>query len=196
MVDDAKKIVTLAEVAEASLGYPFRGAVKEVPDGDVAVVQIRNADPERGVDWGAVVRTTLTGRKEPDWLRAGDVLFAARGNRNVAVYIDQVAGRAVSAPQFFLLRVRGEAVLPPYLAWYLNQAPAQRYFETSAEGTYNTTSIRRAELEQLPVPLPSIERQRLIAKLADTARREKELTEQLNRNREKQLRLVAFDLIE
>lgn len=195
MSNDAVHIAQLQDLAEARPGYPFRGAVKEAAEGDVAVVQIRNADPERGVDWDAVVRTTLTGRKQPDWLRPGDVLFAARGNRNVSIYIDQVAGQAVCAPQFFLLRVKGESVLPPYLAWYLNQGPAQRYFEASAEGSF-ITSIRRAVLEALPVPLPSIERQRLIANLADAARREKELTEKLIRNREQQLRLVAFDLIE
>ncbi|MAT64337.1 MAG: hypothetical protein CMQ43_12575 [Gammaproteobacteria bacterium] len=195
MDDEAIESVALTKVAEARPGYPFRGAVEETTNGDVAVVQIRNADPERGVDWSAVVRTTLTGRKRPDWLRPGDVLFAARGNRNVATYIDHVPGLAVCAPQFFLLRARSESVLPAYLAWYLNQPPAQRYFEISAEGSF-ITSIRRAELEKLPVPVPSVERQRLIARLADAARREKELTEKLIRNREQQLRLVAFDLIE
>ena len=89
MLNDATNLIRLKDAAEARLGYPFRGAVKEVPSGSVAVVQIKNADPEQGVDWPALVRTELTGRKRPDWLRSGDVLFAARGNRNVAVLVDQ-----------------------------------------------------------------------------------------------------------
>jgi hypothetical protein len=192
---DAVKDVQLKHLAEARLGYPFRGAVKEVPSGRVAVVQIKNVDPEQGVDWHALVRTELTGRKRPDWLRSGDVLFAARGNRNVAVLVDQPPDNAVCAPQFYLLRINSGHVLPEYLAWYLNQAPAQRYFALSAEGTF-ITSIRRAVLEALPIPVPSMERQHLIARLSDAVARERRLTEQLLRNREQQLRLVATGLIE
>ncbi|XOV82908.1 MAG: restriction endonuclease subunit S [bacterium] len=193
MVNDAKNTIVLKELAHASIGYPFRGAVKSVPEGDVAVVQIKNADPDTGIDWPALPRTELTGRKQPDWLKSGDVLFAARGNRNMAIYLEDVPDRAVCAPQFYRLRVRGESVLPAYLAWYLNETPAQRYFAQSAEGTL-ITSIRRAVLEALPVPVPNIKRQRVIAKLADAVRREKQLTEKLIQNREQQLRLVATGL--
>ena len=195
MANGAEKIVQLKAVAQAHLGYPFRGAVKAIPKGEVAVVQIKIADPERGVDWPSVVRTELAGRKQPDWLQPGDVLFAARGNRNVAIHLDTVPDSAVCAPQFYLLRVKGDRIIPAYLAWYINQLPAQRYFAQSAEGTL-VTSIRRAVLEALPVPLPSLERQQLIVKLGDAFRREKLLTEKLLLNREQQLRLVATGLME
>jgi len=195
MANDAEKVVSLKDVAEARLGYPFRGAIKDASDGKVAVVQIKNVDPEQGIDWGSLVKTRLPGRKQPDWLQAGDVLFAARGNRNVSVYVDEVPEQAVCAPQFYLLRTRDNAVLPAYLSWYINELPAQRYFAQSAEGTL-ITSIRRAVLEALPVPVPSLERQHLIAKLVAAARREKQLTEQLIRNREQQLKMVACGLIE
>ena len=100
MRDEAVKIEKLKDVAMARLGYPFRGAVEEVRNGEVAVVQIKNADPERGIDWDDLVRTSLPGRKQPDWLQTGDVLFTARGNRNVAVHVDQTPGQAVCAPPF------------------------------------------------------------------------------------------------
>ena len=194
MVNDAIATAHLGDVAEARPGYPFRGAIESVPVGEVAVVQIKNADPEQGVDWEALVNTTPTGRKSPDWLRGGDVLFIARGNRNVAVHLDQVPVPAVCAPQFYLLRVKGNLVLPAYLAWYLNEGPAQRYFEQSAEGSV-VTSIRRQVLESLPLPIPNLERQQLIVDMVAAARREKQLTEQLIRNREQQLMLLARDLI-
>ncbi|MAA80727.1 MAG: hypothetical protein CME97_00245 [Hyphomonas sp.] len=195
MRDEAVKIEKLKDVAMARLGYPFRGAVEEVRNGEVAVVQIKNADPERGIDWDDLVRTSLPGRKQPDWLQTGDVLFTARGNRNVAVHVDQTPGQAVCAPHFYLLRTLDQRVLPAYLAWYFNEAPAQRYFARSAEGSV-ITSIRRAVLEALPVPVPSLERQQLIVDLMAAARREKQFTEQLIRNREQQLMLVARDLIQ
>ena len=195
MENDAVKVYRLGDVVAVRPGYPFRGSIKEAPRGEMAVVQIKNADAERGVDWQALANTEPTGRKQPDWLQGGDVLLIARGNRNVAVFLNQVPGRAVCAPQFYLLRVKDDRVLPAYLAWYLNEFPAQRYFEQSAEGSV-VTSIRRQVLESLPLPIPDLQRQQLIVNLVDTARREKQLTEQLIRNREQQLTLVARGLIQ
>ncbi|MEZ5551546.1 MAG: hypothetical protein R3E82_11695 [Pseudomonadales bacterium] len=195
MNDDAVKVVSLKEIADTRLGYPFRGAIQDSAGGNVAVVTMKNADPDAGVDWAALPRTKLTGRKEPDWLRPGDVLFAARGSRNFAVHLDQVPDKAICAPQFYLLRVNAKTVQPSYLAWYLNQLPAQRYFAQSAEGTL-VQSIRRAVLVGMPFPIPSVKRQTLIAKLSDAVRREKQLTEKLLHNREQQLMLVASELIE
>ena len=195
MRNDAVKIEQLVDVAMARPGYPFRGAVEEVSGGEVGVVQIKNANPEYGIDWSELVRTNLPGRRKPDWLQTGDVLFTARGNRNVAIHVDQAPGQVVCAPHFYLLRTLDDRVLPAYLAWYINEVPAQRYLAQSAEGSV-ITSIRRAVLEALPVPVPSLDRQQLIVDLVAAARREKQLTEQLIRNREQQLMLVARDLIQ
>jgi hypothetical protein len=82
------------------------------------VVHIRDADADKGIDWPALVRTELQGRKDPDWLRTGDILFAARGNRNFAVCVGEPPLKAVCSPHFFLVRVnRDSAATPEFLAW-------------------------------------------------------------------------------
>ena len=81
-------VKTLDALATISAGHPIRDAVRDMPGGEVAVVQIKNVDAETGVNWPGVARTHVTGRREPDWLRTGDVLFSARGQRNVAVCVD------------------------------------------------------------------------------------------------------------
>ena len=55
-----------AEVAAIAPGYPFRGSIDSTPNGDVAVVQMRNIDDGYRVEWGEVARTKLTGRRRPD----------------------------------------------------------------------------------------------------------------------------------
>lgn len=187
--------VTIREVADVLAGHPIRGAVQEIPGGDVAVVQLRNVQPDSGIDWSSVTRSRLTGRREPDWLRPGDVIFAARGHRNVAALVESPPDRAVCSPHFFLLRVKHPGnVLPEFLAWQINSSDAQRYFAQAATGS-NITSIRRQDLEAMPVPLPPLERQRLLARLGQAVRRERALLEQLIRNRERELDLVARDLL-
>jgi hypothetical protein len=185
----------LGSLAAITAGHPIRDAVRNVPGGDTAVVQIKNVSTDAGVDWPAVARTTLTGRREPDWLKPGDILFSARGQRNVAVCLNQPPVRAVCSPHFFLIRVNDEGLaLPDFLAWQMNLPRAQRYFAQSATGSY-ITSIRRQVLETLPVQIPSLDRQRLLVRLAHAARREKRLIEMLTENRQRELELVARKLL-
>lgn len=190
-----KKITNLQDVATIMAGHPIRDAVRDVPGGDIAVVQIKNVDADTGVNWPAVTRTVLTSRREPDWLKPGDILFSARGQRNVAVCLDKPPARAVCSPLFFLIRVdKGVLVSPNFLAWQMNQPDAQRYFAQSATGSY-ITSIRRQVLEALPVLIPSLDRQHLLVQLAQAAQREKQLTQKLLENRQRELDLVARNLL-
>lgn len=53
------------------------------------------------------------------------------------------------------------------MVWLLNQAPAQRYFEQNAEGTL-TKSICRSVLEDAPVVVPPLLKQRAIIEMANT----------------------------
>jgi restriction endonuclease S subunit len=188
--------VRLADIADIRPGYPFRGAVTNRPDGEVAVVQIKNVDPDAGIDWSGLVRTELTGRRKPDWLREGDVLFTARGNRNAAAPVDEITIKAVSAPHLFVVRVTApDHVLPAFLAWLMNQADAQRYFAQEATGSY-ITSIRKQALLEMPLRLPSLEKQRLVVELDRAARQERQILEKLIENRKQQISLVAQTLMQ
>ena len=187
-------IVSIAEIASLQAGYPFRGAIEEAHDGDVLVVQMKDVDPEAGVDWSGAIRTSLAGRKHPDWLRAGDLLFIAKGARFYAVCIDEPPASAVCAPTFFHMRVNASAsVDPAFLAWQINQPPFQRQLQQAAEGS-GQLSIRRPVLEALSLHIPTMRQQRGIAALADLARRERQALHRLIRNRELQLQALAEGL--
>lgn len=189
---DTKTLDTLATI---SAGHPIRDAVRDTPGGDTAVVQIKNVDAETGVDWPGVARTHVTGRREPDWLRPGDVLFSARGQRNVAVCVEAPPPKAVCSPHFFLIRVKdSKAVLAEFIAWQMNLPTAQQYFAQSATGSY-IKSIRRQVLENLTLLVPSLERQQLLVRLAKAALREKQILRQLIDNRRKELDLLAAELL-
>ena len=154
--------IELAEVAQLQAGYPFRTTVEEVPDGDVHVIQMKDVSPHLGVEWSGVIRTRLAGRKQPDWIVDGDILFAAKGARFYAACVAGALPNAVCVPAFFHVRVRREAALDPeFLAWQINQMPCQRQLLQAAEGS-SLLSIRRAVLEQLVLAVPPIAEQRRI----------------------------------
>lgn len=189
MIDAVK--ISLEQIASIQAGFPFRGSIAEVAGGSVRAVQMKDVDPERGIDWGGVIRTELPGRKEPDWLQPDDVLFVSRGNRFYAVCVDKPPGPAVCNPHFFHLRVKPEAgVLPRFLAWQINQPPFQRQLQQAAEGS-SQLSIRRPVLEALSLNVPGLADQQRIVALADLARQERQTLHRLIRNREQQLEALA-----
>jgi hypothetical protein len=193
MAFDAIKQI-LSSVARVQAGYPFRTTVEEVPDGDVRVIQMKDVSPELGVDWSGVVRTRLGGRKQPDWIVDGDILFAAKGARFYAACVGGTLANAVCVPAFFHLRVRPEAALDPeFLAWQINQPPCQRQLLQAAEGS-SQLSIRRAVLEQLVLAVPPLFEQRRIVALARLAVQERQALQRLIHNREQQLQAIAEDL--
>lgn len=166
-------ISSLGALAVVKSGYPFRGSIEEAADADALAVQMKDVDPEQGVSWSGVTRTSLAGRKQPDWLKAGDVLFVSKGARFYAVCIDEPPTQAVCSPHFFHLQVApGASLLPAFLAWQINQPPFQRQLQQAAEGS-SQLSIRRPVLESLSLSVPSLADQQRIVALADLARHER-----------------------
>ena len=185
----------LKEVADIRAGYPFRGKIKEIEDGEARVIQMRDADPEDGVRWSGLIATDLPGKKQPDWLKPGDLLFVARGYRHFALHLDEIPSPTVLSPHFFRLTVHEDAeVLPGFLAWQMNQEPAQHYFRKSAEGT-QVLNIRRQVLEDLPIVVPSRQKQGIISRLNTTWRREQLVLKALADNRKRLLSALARQVL-
>lgn len=189
-------IQLLHELAEVRAGHPFRGRIPISVDGNVRVVQMRDISSEEHVFWPRVLHARIEDRKgsrQPDWLREGDVLFVARGGHPQAVCLRKVPSHAVCAQYFFLLRLKCSHLLPEYLAWHINRAPAQVYLRRMAEGS-DQLSIRRTVLEALPVPLPDLKQQQQLVGLSHAIERERQTFEAITRNRKTLMDLLAQHL--
>jgi restriction endonuclease S subunit len=185
---------TLTDIAIVKAGHPFRGKVLEDKEASTYVVQIRDIDNDGYIHWQQLIRTNITGRKSPDWLKKGDVLFAARGARNAAAYVGDIDKPTVCAPHYFLIQIIDKSVLPEFIAWQLNQENAQRYFANSAEGSAQM-NIRKAVLEATPLVIPSIEKQKAIVGFDNKVKQEKRLLNDLIDNRAKQMQGIAKTLL-
>jgi hypothetical protein len=193
MIIDAYNI-ELGVAVDIRSGYPFRGAVEEVAAGGALVVQMKDVDISDGVLWPGAVRAVLQGRKQPEWLQGGDLLFVTRGSRFFAVCIAAPPEPAVCGPHLLHLRVRpGCGIEPAFLAWQLNQPPLQRRLHAAAEGT-SQLSIRVGEIAALGIAVPPPEQQARIVGLADAALHERQLLARLAHTREQQLAALATTL--
>lgn len=175
-------------------GYPLRGSAESLSNGEVHYIQMRNVDPEHGIAWSDVAKLDLKVKHEQIYLKIGDIIFSARGSRNFAYQIEDVPQNTVCAPHFFIVRVhKPELLSPAFLAWQINQRPAQSYFQSTATGTH-ILNIRRDVLENLKIAIPPLAVQQKTIQFADAVRQERILTNQLLDNREKQMIALALGL--
>ncbi|MBL4761545.1 MAG: restriction endonuclease subunit S [Gammaproteobacteria bacterium] len=190
-------MTTLCDIAEIRPGHPFRGTITPIANTNTYVVQVRDADTSGEIRTNGMITTELTGRKQPDWLQQGDILFVAKGAKHFAACVKQLPVQTVCSPHFFIVRIKNEhsaMVLPEFISWQLNQIPAQRYFKATAEGS-NYVSIRRQVLEDVPITLPSIEKQAQLVALHDSAVKEQKTLQKLITNRKQQLDAIAMGVL-
>lgn len=186
----------LRDFADITVGYPFRGKIPEESGTGIYAVQMKDVISGNLISWARCIETELKGKKKPVWLKMGDVLVAARGNSNYAALVGPEADEvnSVASPHFFVLSNYSSKVSPQYLQWFINQSPSQRYFQREAEGTL-TKSIRRTVLENLPIAVPSLEKQEKIVQLYIAMWREQILLKQLTLNAEVLMNTIAKDLL-
>ena len=167
---------TLSHLCSISLGLSLRTGVG-ADTGGVPVVQLRDVDWETGrVDWAALPTVSDIDPNEDRYLRAGDVLFAGKGQTHQAVLIAEDY-RALAVAPFFVVRPMRDDVEPAYVAWYLNADPAQAHIHRCAAGAVGASirSVSKKCLGSLPVPLPPLDVQRRIAEAVRLAAEERAL---------------------
>ena len=160
-----KRTVPLGDIADITTGYPFRSGINDAPSGTVRVIQMRDTSPPTAsscaVTWEEAARVAMEKNMEQYLLRNNDILFVMRGGRYYAIHAETVPCPAVASPHFFRVRLKSQAIAPAFLAWQINQAPAQRYY-SSVEAGSAQKSLRTADFADLPIVLPPQERQQAI----------------------------------
>jgi hypothetical protein len=182
----------LKDIALIRAGVPFRKKVEPVPEGQYHLVQIKDVDRDCGVNLESLLRVDAPEARQSHLLQKGDVLFVARGTRNDAVVFTSAMSNAIAGSQFFVIRPTG-AVLPEYLAWYLNQESAQRHIAEYTSGSF-VRFVPRTALEEVEVLLPSMDDQQKIVAIHALSVKEQELLEAIKQKRrqlaERQLQRV------
>ena len=101
-------LTILCEVADIFSGYPFRGAIPADENGDVHVVQVRDTRDTGEVFQDEMVKVILPGKKPPNWLLPGDVLFISKSVKHFSALVEDLPVKTVCSPHFFLIRVKTE----------------------------------------------------------------------------------------
>lgn len=169
----------LPNICEIRSGYTARGRLEVAQSGGVLAIQLGDVSPVGGVQVEHLTRLQIEVPPDRYFVRAGDVLFRSRGEKTTAAAIPQEFPEAALALlPLIVLRPQHGSLLPEYLAWAINQAPAQRHLEASARGT-SMRMIPRSAFDDLNIDVPDLHAQRLIVETAELAGRERELASEI-----------------
>jgi restriction endonuclease S subunit len=176
------KMKKLGGIAEIRTGYPFRGRIERVEDGNCLMVQMGDVRASSGEVSDVQTNVVVPGDPGKHLLHYGDVLFTGRGVRNEAATFVGDAGNVIAAPHLFVLRPKGDLAFPDYLTWFLNLPETQEKIHTIRSGSA-VPFVPMAMLAELEVPLPSIEMQKRIAGMKRLSLQEQNLLGQIRERR-------------
>lgn len=183
----------LKNVCTISSGQTFRKKVEHNPNGDVAVIQMKDMND----DYTGVAKNlscvALSEVAQKQILQPNDVLFLARGNNNKA-FVFNTKQPTVAVSLFFILRPNTEFINPNYLAWYLNQPNTQNYLFSSQEGA-TVASIKKHTLEDMEIQLPSLADQNNIANIYALHLREMQLMDNIRTKRNELINGILLEKI-
>jgi hypothetical protein len=166
----------LADVARISSGLTVRERLDASPSG---VLAIQMADLSVGSDLQVRGMARIPSPHPRYLVSRGDVLLRSRGHTTIAWAVpDDLLEPAVAVLPLFIIRPSTDIYDPDFLAWWLNQPDAQTHLRRAAQGQ-SIQMVAKATLESVPLQLPSLGEQRLIADAAHVADREAQLMHRL-----------------
>lgn len=182
----SKKMTKLHNIAIIQTGV----FAKTVPNPNALYLQ--QSDFDGNGELRNTVQSTITTNNPKHLLTAGDLLLASKGNNNICVIVPKIEQKCVASPSFLVIRLYDKsAVLPEFVAWFLNLPTTQNTLALHARGT-SIMSISKASLGELEIPIPSIGRQRQYVELAKLQEREQELYKAIA---EKRKQLLDYKMI-
>lgn len=131
--------------------------------------------------------------KEEQKLNDGDVLFVGKGMRFFAYRYKSEIGEAVASSIFYVLKVNMDLVLPDYLSCILNHSRSLKYFNSIGAGS-SIPSIRKSELADFEIDLPSLQVQHKVVEMYDLHNKEIQLLEQLKEKKQMRFNQVINEI--
>jgi len=175
---------SIKEITLLSMGINFRSHHEAAGSDGLCVVQMKDLD-NTSVKIETLEKFALKPPRNVTFLRPGDIIFRSRGRTTTAVIVPRTIGKAVLSAPLFLIRVKDTShVLPGYLCWYINQTPAQRFLYQRTEGSA-LKMITLKHLRDLEIPIPALDVQRKIEKIAAMLTKETAMLEEIKQKREK-----------
>ncbi|MFO7823974.1 MAG: restriction endonuclease subunit S [Cyclobacterium sp.] len=182
--------VKLGDIAQLQFGFYS----KSEEGGNAVYLQAKHFD-----DWGKQSYNidtfiSINKKNEAHLLEEGDILLVGKGLRNFAWVYQRAVGPAIASSIFFVIKPDRQKALPEFLNIVFNSPQIQSYFQTLGAGS-SIPSIRKSELEALPLTLPPVEVQRKTIEISRIHDQDMELSRRIMEEKQKLYQAITHNLI-
>ena len=171
-------LIKLKDIADVIAGYAFRGAIKPDISGDTFILQARNITQEDEIKHiSDFTKISFNSLRTAAFLKKNDIVMTSRGmgpgsfRTTVVKFSDD---NVLATSSVHIIRIKDSNVVPEYLSLYLDSTNGQNDIFMNVSGSYIKTILRK-DLEDIEVPLPSIDKQKTIVALHENMRRQEEI---------------------
>ena len=177
----------LKEVFDIRSGYTMRKNIDDYESGDIKVIYAKHLSSIDNFGLPTI------GKISSDYyLLDGDILLSVKGSFSAVVF-DKSIGKAITTSSIMILRPKDKDVSSEFIATYLNSMKGQSDLRQIMSGAHVKT-INKSELENLRIPIPPLEMQNMIAKLAQNVIDQKNINYQKNEIQQKILDSILIKL--
>lgn len=164
----------LKEIADIFSGYNLHRKVENDPSGNCRLIQMKDVDKNCGIHVNNLPTICVPNIKNLSYIRKDDILFKSKSNNNIACIMPGQHENLIASAHFLIIRVKDTSVLPAYLAWFINQKPAQRYFELFSGGS-TVSVVTKKILGDLEINILPVNKQIHLLKLEKLRKKEIQL---------------------
>jgi hypothetical protein len=170
-------------VASIRTGFLVRKSVAACATGSHLLLQLRDFNADRTqIHVKGLVRFDPGSVPARNNIKPDDVIFLAKGTGNFAFHPGPLPAPTLAASCFAVLTPR-HYILPDYLVWFLNH-PRTRDAVSKLGGTASRMPvISKSQLAAIKILVPSLETQRAIVQLQQSAADEARLLDELKQSR-------------
>lgn len=167
---------TLKSLAKIRSGFAFRSAIEASSNGGWRVIQPKNIASD---DFSDVVQVKSGTVPASHLLTDGDVLVTNRGT--VRAYVFRGTAKTITTNTVFVVSVFDkDALLPEYLALYINSEYGQRQIKTKQSGM-TVMAMTATEFADLIISIPPKNQQRTLVKLSEAVSYSANVMRELNK---------------
>ncbi len=172
----------ISQIAEIKSGYLFKEGIKPDKEGNVSVIQLKDVSDRGVINSLELQRISLDRAGSENFIAVGDILLKAKTNHPISALVKERLPSTIATAHYFIISLKKADVIPGYLAWYLNQRPAQIYFGRNAGGT-RIQVINKQLLGDLEVVVPDLKTQEKIVKIYELHQQEQKIVDALKEKR-------------
>ena len=169
----------LISISDIRVGYQSRKRIESNVGGSHKLLQGKDFETLYSLRFDDIVRFFPENVSNIYEIKKEDILFQSKGLKHYAYHVDKDIDNAVAAGSFFILRIKGDNIIPEYVAWWINQKPVQSFFQSHASGTH-MPFISKKTLSELTVNVPSLSVQQKIIRIEKLWRNEQKLNDRLS----------------